>query len=613
MNFFQAQNKARHNTRLLTALFIGAVISLVLLTNLLVLVFFVDSMPGTSLVNQVVNAPSEVWIYTSLGVVGLIAVASGFKFLALQGGGKAVAESLGGVLIHQNTRDSQQRQLLNVVEEMAIAAGMPVPPVYLIRENSINAFAAGFGIHDAVIGINQGTIDLLNRQELQGVVAHEFSHILNGDMRINLRIIALLNGILILGIIGGGLMRGSMFSRSRDRGALIALGIGLLIIGYGGTFFGQLIKAAVSRQREYLADASAVQFTRSSQGIANALKKIGTHSTGSRIESPQADENSHLFFGAIRSFSSMMATHPPLEARIKALDPNWVPSADQGKTIPSSRSAPGASSFAGGATGGAVSQLSGSANLPAAQRMIETADANLNQASHDTFEARAMVYAMLLSHDNAVRGNQIQLIAQLAEPGVPELVPNMYRLLSDQDHQDKLLHLEQAMPTLKEMSRAQYQRFYDLTAKLIVSDEAVDIFEWVVHRLITQELYAHFVKPHRSNGRITRAGKVAKQAGLILSLLATVGADNGDDQVSAYQRGQKIWGGSAPMARLKYFDHQALNQALERLRELNADLQQRFIDACSGVVNADGKLTSQEFSLIKGIAVTLGCPLPPVD
>ena len=161
--------------------------------------------------------------------------------------------------------------------------------------------------------------------------------------------------------------------------------------------------------------------------------------------------------------------------------------------------------------------------------------------------------------------------------------------------------------------RDRYQRFYDLTAKLIVADKAVDIFEWVVHRLITQELYAHFVKPHRSNGRITRAGKVAKQAGLILSLLATVGADNGDDQVSAYQRGQKIWGGSAPMARLKYFDHQALNQALERLRELHADLQQRFIDACSGVVNADGKLTSQEFSLIKGIAVTLGCPLPPVD
>ena len=619
MNFFQAQNKARHNTRLLTALFIGAVISLVALTNLLVLVFFVDSAPGMSLVDQLLYAPREVWLYTSLGVVGLIAVASGFKFLALRGGGKAVAESLGGVLIHQNTRDPQQRQLLNVVEEMAIAAGMPVPPVYLIREDSINAFAAGFGIHDAVIGINQGTIDLLNRQELQGVVAHEFSHILNGDMRINLRIIALLNGILILGIIGGALMRGSMFSRSRERGGLIALGLGLLVIGYGGTFFGQLIKAAVSRQREYLADASAVQFTRSSQGIANALKKIGAHSTGSRLESPQADENSHLFFGAIRSFSSMMATHPPLEARIKALDPNWVPAANPNSAASSSRGgsgaagASGAASFAGNMTGAPVSQLSGSANLPAAQRMIETADTNLKQASHDTFEARAMVYAMLLSQDQTVRANQTQLIAELAEPGVPQLVPSMHQQLSGQDHRHKLLHLEQAMPTLKEMSRAQYQRFYDLTAKLIVADKAVDIFEWVVHRMITQELYAHFVKPFRDGGRITRPGKVTQQAGLILSLLATVGTANAGEQQRAYQRGQKLWGSNAPMVQLEYFDHQALNQALERLRELNADLKQRFIDACSGVVNADGKLTSEEFALVKGIAVTLGCPLPPVD
>ena len=484
MNFFQAQNKARHNTRLLTALFIGAVISLVVLTNLLVLVFFVGSTPGMSLLDQMLYAPREIWLYTSLGVVGLIAVASGFKFLALRGGGKAVAESLGGVLIHQNTRNPQQRQLLNVVEEMAIAAGMPVPPVYLIHEDSINAFAAGFGIHDAVIGINQGTIDLLNRQELQGVVAHEFSHILNGDMRINLRIIALLNGILVLGIIGGALMRGSMFSRSRDRGGLIALGLGLLVIGYGGMFFGQLIKAAVSRQREYLADASAVQFTRSSQGIANALKKIGAHSNGSRLESPQADENSHLFFGSIRSFSSMMATHPPLEARIKALDPNWVPAASQDSTTSSNQGASDTSSAAGFASnmmGAPVSQFSGSANLPAAQRMIETADANLTHASHDTFEARAMVYAMLLSNDETVRANQTQLIAQLAEPGVPQLIPSMYQQLSGQDHQHKLLHLEQAMPTLKEMSRAQYQRFYDLTAKLIVADKAVDIFEWVVH------------------------------------------------------------------------------------------------------------------------------------
>ena len=612
MNFFQAQNKARQNTRLLTLLFIAAVVSLVILTNLLVLLFFTASPPGMSLTEQIANAPKELWLYTSAGVIGLIAVASGFKFLALQGGGKAVAESLGGVLIHQNTRDSQQRQLLNVVEEMAIAAGMPVPPVYLIRENSINAFAAGFGIHDAVIGINQGTIDLLNRQELQGVVAHEFSHILNGDMRINLRIIALLNGILILGIIGGGLMRGSMFSRSRDRGGLIALGIGLLIIGYGGTFFGQLIKAAVSRQREYLADASAVQFTRSSQGIANALKKIGAHSSGSHIESPKADENSHLFFGAIKSFSSMMATHPPLDARIRALDPTWKPR-KQGATRNQNPGAAGSSSFAGVASAEPVSQFSGSANVDAARHLITTANAELSQASHDTFEARALVYAMLLSEDAQIRNSQLELISQLAEAGVPGLVPGIYQNVRRQDKQHKLLHLDQAIPTLKEMSKQQYQRFYDLIGKLIVADQSVDIFEWVAHRVLAQELYAHFVRPFRGSGRISRANKVQKQVGLVLSLLATLGSSGDDERQLAYRRGLAHWGGKQSMTRLDYFDYQELNQALDKLRDLNADLTQRFIDACAHVVNADGKLTADEFAVIKGVATALGCPLPPLE
>ena len=615
MNFFQAQAKARHNTRLLTVLFIGAVLSLVVLTNLLVLVFFAGNTPGLSLGQRITNAPTELWLYTSLGVISLIAVASGFKFLALRGGGKAVAESLGGVLIHQSTRDPQQRQLLNVVEEMAIAAGMPVPPVYLIRENSINAFAAGFGIHDAVIGINQGTIDLLNRQELQGVVAHEFSHILNGDMRINLRIIALLNGILILGIIGGGLMRGSMFSRSRERGALIALGVGLLVVGYGGMFFGQLIKAAVSRQREYLADASAVQFTRSATGIANALKKIGAHSSGSRIESPSADENSHLFFGAIKSFGSMMATHPPLDARINALDPSWQPSTQPAAAARqgSGRANAGHAGFAQAAAASAVSQFSGSANLPAAQRMIESADGQLNRASHDTFEARALVYAMLLSGNAQVRDAQLQLIAEFAETGVPALVPGMLQRIDRQDQEHKLLHLDQAMPALKEMSKGQYERFYDLTGKLIVADQAVDIFEWVVHRMITQELYAHFVQPIRRSGRITRTTKVGKQAGLILSLLATVGSTQADAQTSAYQRGMQHWGGNRPMTQLEYFDYQALNQALDKMRDLSAELQQQFIDACALVISADGKLTGDEFALIKGVATTLGCPLPPPE
>ncbi|CAN0494474.1 unnamed protein product, partial [Scytosiphon promiscuus] len=218
--------------------------------------------------------PLDTWLLVSVGVIGVVGVASLYKYLSIQGGGRSIAEALGGHLIPQSTSDPAQRRLLNVVEEMAIASGISVPPVYLIPEPSINAFAAGFGPEDAVIGINQGTLDVLNRDELQGVVAHEFSHLLNGDTSINLRLIAVLHGILFIGIIGYGLLRAGG-KKKKNGMPILLIGAGLAAIGYGGTFFGNMIKAAVSRQREYLADASAVQFTRNPGGIADALKKIG--------------------------------------------------------------------------------------------------------------------------------------------------------------------------------------------------------------------------------------------------------------------------------------------------------------------------------------------------
>ena len=257
MNFFQAQDSARRKTWQLAAMFIAAVVTLVLLTNVLVALSFGwgGMQTGMTLSQTVTSMPVDTWFWVSGGVIGIVAVASAYKYLSIQAGGRAIAESLGGTLIDHYTRDPLERRLLNVVEEMAIASGISVPPVYLIHEDSINAFAAGFGADDAVIGINRGTLEHLNRAELQGVVAHEFSHILNGDTNINLRLIAILHGILFLGMIGYGLLRAGGYSR-RDGMPLVVLGIGLAIIGYGGTFFGNLIKAAVSRQREYLADAS---------------------------------------------------------------------------------------------------------------------------------------------------------------------------------------------------------------------------------------------------------------------------------------------------------------------------------------------------------------------
>ena len=269
----------------------------------------------------------------AIGVLVLVGGGSLYKIAQLRGGGRVVAEQLGGRLLHPDTTDPHERVLLNVVEEIALASGTPTPPVYLLEEEEgINAFAAGFTPDDAVIGVTRGTLHQLQRAELQGVIAHEFSHILNGDMQLNIRLMGVLHGILLIGILGYFVFRSAMFSsmgRRSDRGnagiALLALGGGLIVIGSLGTFFGKWIKASVSRQREFLADASAVQFTRDPDGIAGALKRIGGFVSGSAVASPNAPEASHLFFGQALSggLQSIFATHPPLAERIRRLDPSF--------------------------------------------------------------------------------------------------------------------------------------------------------------------------------------------------------------------------------------------------------------------------------------------------
>jgi Zn-dependent protease with chaperone function len=365
MNFFEAQDKARRNTHWMILLFMLAVAGLVILTNLLLLAIIAYVKTGYlvfSLSELQSYIEPEVVIAVTVGVCLLIFGGSFYKTMSLSKGGPAIAEMLGGRLVPQSSNDLQQRQLLNVVEEMSIAAGMPIPKVYLLEESSINAFAAGQSPANAVIGVTRGALEQLSRDELQGVIAHEFSHIFNGDMRLNMRLIGVLHGILLVGLIGYFILRSLRYagrSRSRKGGGgilvIFALGVGLMVIGYAGTFFGQWIKAVVSRQREYLADSSAVQFTRNKDTIAGALKKIGGSGSGSVIESPTAPQYSHAYFanGLSGFWRSFFATHPPLEKRIKAIDPRWDGKfvRPEAKTQPTSEQAPeAASSSAAGAS-----------------------------------------------------------------------------------------------------------------------------------------------------------------------------------------------------------------------------------------------------------------------
>lgn len=337
MNFFDEQARAQRNTTRLVVLFSLAVISLIAVTVVAVVgvLAALDStgQEGVTLANRLQFAWSMLdWqLAGSVAAIVLTVVLLGslYKQFQLRGGGRAVAESLGGRLIPLDTQAADERQILNVVQEIAIAAGIAAPPVYVIEDDAINAFAAGQKPEDAVIGITRGCIGLLNREELQGVIAHEFSHIFHGDMRLNLRLVAALHGILMIGLVGYTLLRAAPFRRSSNKsnaGAImLGIGIALIIIGFAGTFFGNLIKAGVSRQREFLADASAVQYTRNPNGIAGALKKIGAYSAGSQVQAVHAPEFSHMFFSQAvgNSLSGLLATHPPLAQRIRRVQPDW--------------------------------------------------------------------------------------------------------------------------------------------------------------------------------------------------------------------------------------------------------------------------------------------------
>src|ERR1022692_718183 len=327
MDFFERQDQARRNTKLLVVYFVLGVAMLILAVYAATLAIFTGVASRhhhryDEQVQMVLWNP-QLFLGAAVGTLAVIALGSGFKTLELAQGGSTVATMLGGRLVDPTTANPDERKLRNVVEEMALAAGGPVPQIYLLPdEHGINAFAAGHSTSDAVVAVTAGAVKLLSRDELQGVIGHEFSHILNGDMRLNLRLMGVIFGILCLAVIGRVLLY-TRSSNSKDKNPLPLLGLALLVIGWIGVFFGRLIQAAVSRQREFLADASSVQFTRNPAGLSGALQKIG--GVGSLIESPHAGEANHIFFsdGLGKPFFQMMDTHPPLAERIRAIDPSW--------------------------------------------------------------------------------------------------------------------------------------------------------------------------------------------------------------------------------------------------------------------------------------------------
>lgn len=647
MDFFEAQDKARRKTGRLVALFILAVLSLLALTNVLVAVAFglFSDQQGEA---QALELDWMLFVWISIAVLGVVGFGSLYKTASLSGGGATVADMLQARLIVAGTGDIHEQRVLNIVEEMAIASATPVPPVYLMEEDAINAFAAGFSTSDAVIGVTRGALLKLDRDQLQGVIAHEFSHILNGDMRLNIRLIGLLHGILVLGMMGYYLMRtAGLARRDKNGGALVFLGLGLIVIGAAGTFFGNLIKAAVSRQREYLADASAVQFTRNRDGIAGALKRIGSDSAGSALKHPAAAEVSHALFseGVPRSFSAMFATHPPLKDRIRALQPDWdgefSPDASKQTDSPGTTSASmddSARTRTAGALGIVAAmalQRAGepdAADMAEARRIHQGLPKTLLDAAHEPHGARALIYCLLLSSPTDVipdyqvpqgRAAQLDYLRQRADAGVYEA---LQRLLTETEQlaaEYRLPLVNISLSALRQLSEDQYKKFVDNMAHVMELSDTRRIVPWMFHNLVRHHLGAVFHlhdKEHRGRQK-TGSGGVGKPdresaAVVLLSLLAYLGEQQGVAAAAAFDAGRKVLGDSMPAVKsmpLLAADQLSLaelDKAAACLGQLPAPLKKHVLMAMAACIQADGVMTVAEQELLRTMAEILDCPTP---
>ncbi|MDX3775163.1 M48 family metallopeptidase [Chromatiaceae bacterium AAb-1] len=598
--FFSQQDLARRNTRILISLFSVAVLLLIILTNLLVMFSLGYLTPDDSQHYTPAALSWEVVSWTSLIVLGAVGIAVSVKWLQLRQGGQAVAKALGGQIVSAATTDPALRRLLNITEEMALAANVPVPPVYLLPEQGINAFAAGYSPADAVIGVTKGCIEQLNRDELQGVIAHEFSHILNGDMRMNIRMIAILNGILFLGHIGYLLMRsGSAGRHRRSSGnnknngvaAILLLALGLVVIGYLGSFFGNLIKAAVSRQREFLADASAVQFTRNPSGIAGALKRIAVYHDGSRIENQQADEISHMFFSqAISRWAAIFATHPPLAERIRRIEPNW-----NGKYPEQQTSQQSAETKNTTANHAADRQKVISAILPLV----------LLESSHHQQSAQAVVLATLLPQDSELSAtllSQLQQQAPELEAQIRQFGPQITQLPLP----EKVRLLQRCIPALKELAQPQFVQFEQWLQVFIQADGKTDLLEWVAASFVEHTVAVQF-RQQQIVSRTSASSLKQIQPQLLQLLAALANSAVTSRQLQVWQQGLTALQLTEPLP-LPATDYAMLSEAVTRLMASAPALKASLWKIILSAIAANGKPAAEQQALLQAISLLLEIP-----
>ena len=622
MDFFEQQARARRSSTRLVVLFALAVAGMVLAIDLAVLL-----VAGT-------NWP--LLAFTTLATLAVIGLGSLYRLASLRGGGDAVALQFGGTPVPHDTSDASLRRLRNVVEEISIASGVPVPSLYVMEgESAINAFAAGYSPSDAAIAVTRGALDRLNRDELQGVIAHEFSHVANGDMRLNIRLMGVLFGILMISLIGrkvlylGG-------SRDRNAAAVMVAALVALVVGSIGMFFGRMIKASVSRSRERLADASAVQFTRQTTGLAGALKKIAGLSDGSRLsDRADAEEASHMLFGDGVGFSGLFATHPPLLERIQALEPGFR--SEQLERLRGQWALTPPSGLQEDRMMGLDAQ---SAPLPPRDARLDVTPpmvaAQVGSPEADDYRrADAIVHAMppalralaqsreavvpmvlglLLDDEAALRGRQLpEITARMGDEVAREALALHGGDLQQLHPMQRLPLAALAFPVLRRRPRPELETLLDTVHAIVHCDGRVSLFEYCLGRLLEVQLRESLDPARHARFGRRKPGGVRREFATLLAVVAHAG-NPGDPAAAqrAYLAGlQRV----LPRDHLPYAPPAngvlALDEVWPALDALEPLAKQLMVEAVTAAASHDGRISVAESELLRTICGVLHCPLPP--
>lgn len=619
MNFFAAQEQARKASRKLVLWFALCVLAVILLVYTVLALGTIAGFSCSSVDQQLHPAPgfwqAELFAITFVVVGGIIVIGSLGKLARLSAGGSVVARDLGGRQVDPGTPDLMERRLLNVVEEMAIASGLPVPEVWIMdQEAGINAFAAGTDPANAVIGVTRGALDQLTRAELQGVVAHEYSHILNGDMKLNMRLTGWIFGLVMLTIVGRMVLESLRFvrgSRNSKGGAailvVVLLGVAVWIIGSIGVLFARLIQAAISRQREFLADASAVQFTRLPDGISGALKKIGGFADHGRIRNARATETRHMFF-ASSSLANLLATHPPLEKRIRAIEPNWQGSMLEGGTDPvSADEFKGAMGFAAAGTiaaatppplpdtAGTVAAISGEA-----EARLE-ADSGLTALQ----QAKAGLLSLLLDPRQVEQGPRILEAQGIDSPTIQHALAMAPEAATVDSHQ-RLSLIDAAMPHLRRMPVAEAQQFLNSVRALVEADGQIDLFEFMLQQVCQRQLEIGLGMRKPPVIRFKRISELETEVASLLSVFASISVDP-EALTPALAEYREHTGRDLPRLEMNFSQ---TAEALERMDASTPIVKRQILRLCWLTVHQDGQVNDSESELLRGVAEALGCALP---